>query len=75
MPDKFPMLFDLSKDISEGNDIALKNKKVADNMLDKLGMWNMICPEPLFVIENYYKIFYRKMYDVVSPLQPEPVKR
>jgi len=74
MPDKFPMLFDLSKDISEKRDIALRKKEIADKMIEKLGVWNMSCPEPLFFQSNKAKMGYRKMYDVVSPPQPEPVK-
>jgi len=74
MPDKFPMLFDLSKDISEKNDIALKKKKTADKMIGRLGMWNMSCPEPLFFMRNEAKMGYRNIYDVVSPPQPEPVR-
>ncbi|MCP4313787.1 MAG: sulfatase-like hydrolase/transferase, partial [Bacteroidetes bacterium] len=41
LPDKFPMLFNLSMDISEEKDIALKKKKTADQMIEKLGVWNM----------------------------------
>ena len=71
MPDKFPMLFDLSIDISEEKDIALKKKETADMMIEKLGMWNMSCPEPLFFQSNKQKTGYRKLYDVVSPPQPD----
>ncbi|MCK5344094.1 MAG: sulfatase-like hydrolase/transferase, partial [Candidatus Heimdallarchaeota archaeon] len=74
MPDKFPMLYDLSKDIAEQNDIAGKEKKTSTRMIEKLGMWNLSCPEPLFFQSNKQKMGYRNLYDVVSPPQPEPVK-
>ena len=70
MPDKIPMLYDLSKDISEKNDITWKEKKTADMMIEKLGMWNMSCPEPLFFQSNAHKMGYRRLYDEVSPQQP-----
>jgi hypothetical protein len=72
MPDRFPMLFDLSKDISEQNDIADGDKETAEMMLSKLGYWNMSCPEPLFFQGNKQKMGIRRMYDEVSPPQPEP---
>ena len=74
MPDKFPMLFDLSEDISEQNDIADREREMANMILEKLGYWNMSCPEPLFFPGNKQKMGYRRLYDEVSPPQPEPVK-
>jgi len=74
MPDKFPVLYDLSKDISELNDIADKEKGKAKKMIEKLGMWNMSCPEPLFFQANEQKMGYRKLYDEVGPPQPLSVK-
>ena len=71
MPDKFPMLFDLSIDISEEKDIALKKKKTADKMIEKLGVWNMSCPQPLFFHGNK-KGYSRRLYEEVSPPQPKP---
>ena len=43
-------------------------------MIEKLSMWNMSCPEPLFFQSNKQKMGYRKLYDVVSLPQPDPVK-
>jgi arylsulfatase A-like enzyme len=74
MPYKFPVLFDLSKDISEKNDIALKMKRMADMMIEKLGLWNMSCPEPLFFQGNGQKNEIRKRYDELSPPQPGMIK-
>ena len=71
MPDKYPMLYDLSVDISESNDLSRTEKEIADKMIKKLGMWNISCPEPLFFQGNKQKSGYRKLYDVVSPPQPE----
>jgi hypothetical protein len=74
MPYKFPVLFDLSKDISEKNDIALKMKRMADMMIEKLGLWNMSFPEPLFFQGNGQKNEIRKRYDELSPPQPGMIK-
>ena len=73
MPDRFPLLFDLSTDISEQNDLADKERVRAELMLEKLGMWNMSCPEPLFFQGNKQKMGYRRLYEEVSPSQPEVV--
>ena len=75
MPDKFPMLFDLSEDISEQNDIADREREMASMILEKLGYWNMSCPEPLFFPGNKQKMGYRRLYDEVSPPQPKPFKQ
>jgi len=74
MPDKFPMLFDLSKDISEQHDLAFKKKKTAEKMIEKLGMWNLSCPEPLFFQSNTQKMNYRKLYDEAGPPQPKTIR-
>lgn len=74
MPDKFPMLFDLSKDISEENDIAGMERKTADEMIGILGTWILKCPEPLFFMNNDLKMMYRTMYDDVRLPQPEPFR-
>ena len=74
MPYQFPLLFDLSKDISEKRDIALKHKKTADRMLEKLGLWNMSCPEPLVLQGNGQKQGIRQLYEEVSPPQPGMIK-
>ena len=69
IPDKFPMLFDLSKDISEKHDIVLEQKKIADEMIEMVGTWYMNCPQPLFFPSN--RGSYRSLYDEVGPPQPE----
>ena len=71
MPDKFPMMYDLSNDVSEENDIALEKKVTADKMIEKLGNWVISCPEPLFFQQNGRQRGIRNMYDEFSPSQPE----
>lgn len=75
LPDKLPMLYNLSEDISEQNDIMDSNKEIAIKLIEELGMWNMSCPEPLFFQGNEQKLGYRKLYDVVSPPQPGTIKK
>jgi len=74
LPDKLPMLYDLSKDISEQNDLLDKNKEIGIKLIEKLGLWNLSCPEPLFFSGNGQKLRIRKLYDEMGPPQPEPVK-
>jgi arylsulfatase A-like enzyme len=66
LPDKFPMLYNLQEDITEQIDIAEERKKTGIKLIEKLGMWNMTCPEPLFFPGNEQKIGFRKLYDKVS---------
>ena len=70
MPDKIPMIYDLSKDTFEQNDIANKKREIENQMIEKLGMWILACPEPLFFQGNTQKMHYRKIYDMASPPQP-----
>jgi hypothetical protein len=44
-------------------------------MLEKLGYWNMSCPEPLFFQGNKQKMGYRRLYEEVSPPQPGPAMK
>lgn len=70
LPDEFPILYNLSEDIAEMNDIADSNKSTAVDLLKKLGKWNMTCPEPLFFPGNQQKYSLRKLYDEVFLPQP-----
>jgi arylsulfatase A-like enzyme len=74
LSDKFPILYDLSEDVSEQNDIMTDRKEMGIKLIEKLGTWYMTCPEPLFFHGNKQKIGLRKLYDKISPLQPVPAK-
>lgn len=49
LPDRLPMLYDLSKDIREENNLVLKHPEIAERMLKKLGNWDVNLPHVLFV--------------------------
>ncbi len=64
LPDRLPMLFDLDKDISEQNDVALENIEVTKRLLKKLGDWDLSLPHPLFLEGAEWKERQRDLYDV-----------
>jgi arylsulfatase A-like enzyme len=71
LPDRLPMLFDLSKDISEQNNVALQNLERTKNMLKELGTWEIRLPQPLFLEPPGWRIrhlgFYDAEYQLVQP--------
>ncbi len=72
LPDRFPMLFDLSKDISEQNNVAFDNLDLTKSMLKKLGDWDVSQPHPLFLEGAVWKKRQVKLYDAKYTLvQPE----
>jgi arylsulfatase A-like enzyme len=72
LPDRLPMLFDLSKDISEQNNVALQNLERTKNMLKELGTWDIRLPQPLFLEPPGWRIRHLGFYDAEYQLiQPE----
>jgi arylsulfatase A-like enzyme len=71
LPDRLPMLFDLSKDISEQNNVALQNLERTKNMLKELGTWEIRLPQPLFLEPPGWRMrhlgFYDAEYQLVQP--------
>lgn len=63
LPDRLPMLFDLSKDISEQNNVALDNIEITKSMLRKLGEWDVKQPHPVFLEGAVWKVRQLKLYD------------
>jgi arylsulfatase A-like enzyme len=64
LPDRLPLLFDLGKDISEQNDVALENIEVTKRLLKKLGDWDLSLPHPLFLEGAEWKEKQRDLYDI-----------
>ncbi|MBB6459144.1 sulfatase family protein [Flammeovirga kamogawensis] len=62
IPNHLPMLFDLSKDISEQNDLLFKEKEKAEKMIKQLGNWEVALPNPSYFEENKYKALQQKDY-------------
>ena len=49
LPDSFPMLFHLPSDTSEQKNLALKHLKKSEELLKKLGNWDVRLPHPVFL--------------------------
>ena len=72
IPDRLPLLFDISKDISEQNNLILNYPDVAQMLLRKLGDWDLSHPHPLFLEGAEWKAKQRDLYDQSYILtQPE----
>ncbi len=71
LPDRLPMLYHLTDDISEQNDVALQNLERTKAMLKKLGTWEVHLPHPVFFEPADWKIrhlgFYDAEYQLVQP--------
>lgn len=72
LPDRLPLLFDLSNDSSEQNNLALKYPEITRDLLKKLGDWDLSLPHPLFLEGASWKVQQRDLYDQNYQLtQPE----
>lgn len=72
LPDRLPMLYNLSSDISEQNDIMLKNLDKTKELLEKLGKWDVTLPHPLFLEGARWKQRQLNLYDQkYSLIQPD----
>ena len=71
LPDRLPMLYQLSDDISEQNNVALQNPDRTKAMLKKLGAWDVHLPHPVFLEPADWRIrhlgFYDAEYQLVQP--------
>jgi arylsulfatase A-like enzyme len=71
LPDRLPMLFNLTKDISEQNNVALQNPERTKTMLKQLGLWDVSLPHPVFLEGAVWKKqqldLYDKKYKLVQP--------
>uniref|UniRef100_UPI0032176579 sulfatase-like hydrolase/transferase n=1 Tax=uncultured Draconibacterium sp. TaxID=1573823 RepID=UPI0032176579 len=63
LPDRLPLLFDLSKDVSEQNNVALENLEVTESLLQKLGQWDVKQMHPVFMEGAVWKARQLKLYD------------
>ncbi len=72
LPDRLPLLFDLSKDPSELENLSLKHPEITQSLLKKLGDWDLALPHPLFLEGAEWKARQRDLYDKTYLLsQPE----
>jgi arylsulfatase A-like enzyme len=72
LPDRMPLLFDLATDSSELTNLALKHPEITQDLLKKLGDWDLSLPHPLFLEGASWKVQQRDLYDQNYQLsQPE----
>jgi arylsulfatase A-like enzyme len=72
LPDRLPMLFDLSTDIAEENDVALLHLERTKAMLKELGDWDHRLPQPIFLEPPSWRVRHLMFYDAEYQLvQPE----
>ena len=72
LPDRLPMLYDLSADTGEQNDVALDHLDRTRSMLKELGRWEVRSPNPLFREPSDWRIRHLGFYDSrYQMLQPE----
>jgi arylsulfatase A-like enzyme len=73
LPDRLPMLYNIAKDISELNDLSLKEIEKTKSLLKKLGTWDIYLPHPVFMEPNSWRTrqikFYDKEYQLKQPEQ------
>jgi len=71
LPDRLPMLYDLSKDLSEQNDVALEHLALTRELLKKLGDWDVNLPHPVFLEGAIWKArqldLYDRKYQIAQP--------
>ena len=63
LPDRLPMLYNLAEDISEQNNLALKNLDKTRDLLKKLGEWDVNLPHPVFLEGYQWKQNQLGLYD------------
>ena len=72
LPDRLAMLYNLTEDISEQNDVALQNPDRTKTMLKQLGDWDVSLPHPLFLEGAVWKKQQLDLYDAEYQLvQPK----
>ena len=72
LPDRLPILYNLSEDISEQDDVSLQNMDKTKAMLKKLGDWDVRLPHPYFLEGQNFKAIQLDSYDDSYQLeQPE----
>ncbi len=66
------MLFNLSEDIAEQNNVALQHLERTKTMLKELGTWEIRLPQPIFLEPPSWRIRHLSFYDAEYQLhQPE----
>jgi arylsulfatase A-like enzyme len=72
LPDRLPLLYHLSADPGEQNDLALGQLDRTRSMLKELGCWEVTSPNPVFREPSDWRVRHLRFYDSdYQMLQPE----
>lgn len=63
LPDRLPMLYNLSKDVSEQQNVAIDNLGKTKELLKKLGEWDVTLSHPVFLEGAIWKERQLNLYD------------
>ena len=63
LPDRLPMLYRVSADPAEQNDLALGQLDRTGAMLKELGHWEVTSPNPVFREPANWRIRHLRFYD------------
>jgi len=63
LPDRLPLLYHLPSDTSEQNNVALENMERTEELLKKLGDWDVSLPHPVFLEGAEWKRRQLDLYD------------
>ena len=72
LPDRLPMLYQLSSDSAEQTDLALEQIDRLRSMLKELGQWEVQSPNPVFREPSDWRLRHLRFYDTETQRsQPE----
>lgn len=74
LPDRLPLLYHLSSDASEQEDLALKHLDKTKALLQKLGKWDVGLPHPVFLEGAMWKKRQLGLYDRTYQLRQPKVE-
>lgn len=69
LPDRLPQLYHLPSDTSEQTNVALKNLKKTEQLLKKLGDWDVGLPHPVFLEGAIWRRNQLNLYDMKYQLE------
>lgn len=63
LPDRLPQLYHLPSDVAEQNNVALQHLEKTNDLLKKLGQWDVHLPHPVFLEGAVWKSRQLNLYD------------
>ncbi len=71
LPDRLPLLYHLTTDVSEQNDVSLKHIEKTKELMKELGNWDVELPHPVFLEGAVWKkrqlSLYEREYQLKQP--------